>query len=85
MRATLNPGPSAGPIQGTFYPMPEGRSENILPRILAVAFAVVLVRTVLTVAKRAGGSSGGHSRRQEAISRFHRELHARDAAEEVTA
>ena len=85
MRATFSqdrlPGARPG-IRGTFYPgtgSGGSGSGSIVPKILAVAVAMVVVRTVIG-AKRTHGGSSRWSRRREAIAEFHRELHAEDAA-----
>lgn len=76
------------PIRGTFYPSSTahggGSIGSALPKLLAILVAMAVVRTVVG-AKRGHRGSGRWGRRQEAIAQFHRELHTRDEAAEVTA
>jgi hypothetical protein len=92
MHATFRqhqPGGPGRPIRGTFYPSSAahggGSIGSALPKLLAILVAMAVARTVVGGARRSHGGSGRWGQRQEAIARFHRELHARDEAAEETA
>jgi hypothetical protein len=57
-----------------------GGAESVLPRILAVVFAITLARVLLRIGRRASGHSQWRDRRREAIARLHRELHQAESA-----
>jgi hypothetical protein len=73
------PGDLARGIQGTFYPTDRsgGPTGSAIPKIVMVAVALLVVRTVVAGKRRHAGGAGPGGR-HAAIAEFHRQLHASD-------